>query len=235
MLENMTLKERLKHILIFLSSNFIVWLLGREIFLKLLRKHNITMEYRVKKHFDIAPIETFLTRFFPGTTTEQEVSLVLRKWYKIDGTVDFLLKKDYMNIYKEIPGLKNLISVIVEEHYYITKKTDQNLNYLWYLYYKAGKAGEYRPFILIAEIQLLNKLGYLSDDEVKNIVVMMESKDLDNLNLVYLSVLALRNKRVEKHGIYNKTEVSDELTKLVKDYSYTVLNTEILTKFWSNY
>ena len=231
---SMKLKEKLKLISTSLSSKFYKWLLGREMFLKLLKKrHDKFMEYRVKKHILIRPIETFLTKSFPGVTSEQERMLATKRYYKFSEIDDFRLMAEYMSIYREVPGMKDLIAAIIQEHYFMTKKVDHNLHYLWYLYRDGTRAGEYRPFILMAEMQLLKELGYLTEDEVKNMCVMMESDDTDNLNLVYLSILNLRKQRIEDYGDYGKSNVTAPLHNIVQDYSHTIMSQELFMKYFT--
>ena len=224
----MILKERLRHTLTSLSSKFYRWLLGREIFLKLLKKrHDKDMEYRVKKHFIIRPIETFLTRSYPGITSEQELMLATKRYYNFSKVDEFKLMAEFMSIYRNVSGMKDLVKIIVEEHYHMTKNVDQNLHYLWHLYNHGTKAGEYRPFILLAEIQLLKALDYITEDEAHNMSNMMQSEDTDNLNLVYLSILNMRKKRIEKHGEWGIGPASVRLSEIVKDYPHTVLSKEL--------
>lgn len=224
----MILKEKLKHISTSLSSKFYRWLLGREMFLKLLKKrHDKAMEYRVKKHFIIRPIETFLTRSYPGITSEQELMLTTKRYYNFSRVDEFKLMAEFMSIYRDVSGMKDLVNAIVEEHWLMTKKVDQNLHYLWHLYNHGTKAGEYRPFILLAEIQLLKALGYITEDEAHNMSVMMKSDDKDNLNLVYLSMLNMRKKRIEEHGEWGIGPATARLSEIVKDYPHSVLSKEL--------
>lgn len=223
----MTLKEKLKLILTFLGSKLVVWLLGREIFLKLLK---MGMLYQVKKHFIIRPLETFGTKQYPGYTKDQEEMLLLKKYYRFDEFEDHKLNMDYRTIYRKLPEIKHLVNAVIEEHYNMTKNIDQNLHYLWHLYHVGTRAGDYRPFILLAEIQLLKALNYLSEDEAYNMSNMMESEDIDNLNLVYLSILNLRKKRIEEHGEFNKNVCSVELNIIRKDYAHTILSVDLFTK-----
>ena len=231
----MTLKEKLKLISTSLSSKFYRWLLGREMFLKLLKKrHDKQMEYRVKKHFIIRPIETFLTNIYPGITSEQELMLATKKYYKFSEIDDFILMADYMMVYHEIPGMQALVKAIIQEHYFMTKKVDQNLHYLWHIYRDGTKAGEYRPFILLSEIQLLKALDYITEDEANNMVNMMQSTDLDNLNLVYLSILNMRKQRIEDYGEYGVSIVSAPLYNIVQDYPHTIMSQELFMKCFTN-
>jgi len=122
---------------------------------------------------------------------------------------------------------KQLIADIVEEHYDMTSSVDKNLNYLWYMYYKGSKKGDFRPFIFMAELMLLKKFNYLSDSEIKNIIAMMKSEDRDNLNIVTLTIKNLRNLRIKEHGIYsNDNNVYNEV-KL--NYAYEIVNHSAFT------
>lgn len=185
------------------------------------------VNYGVKKQISIRPIETFLTKRYPGFTENQVAMLALKNYYKYDEMQDWVIMIDYKKVYRHIPGIKELVKAIVEEHYFMTKNIDQNLHYLWHLYIKGTKAGEYRPFILLAEIQLLKALGYVTEDEAYNMSNMMQSDDIDNLNLVYLSILNMRKKRIEEHGQWEVSVVSDKLNNIVKDYPHTVLSREL--------
>ena len=133
----------------------------------------------------------------------------------------------YKDIYIKIPEIKNLVNVIVKEHFYMTKEVDQNLHYLWHLYNHGSNAGDYRPFILLAEIQLLKVLDYITEDEAYNMSNMMQSEDIDNLNLVYFSILNMRKKRIEEHGEYGIGPASARLSEIVKDYPHSVLSKEL--------
>lgn len=185
------------------------------------------VSYRVKKHFIIRPIETFLTRSYPGITSEQELMLATKRYYNFSEVDDFKLMAEFMSIYRDVPGIKDLVKAIVEEHCFMTIGIDQNLHYLWNLYNHGTKAGEYRPFILLTEIQLLKVLDYITEDEAYNMFNMMQSEDIDNLNLVYLSILNMRKKRIEEHGEWGISVVSAKLNDIVKDYPHTVLSKEL--------
>jgi len=229
----MTLKEKLKLISTSLSNKFYRWLLGREMFLKLLKKrHDKQMEYKVKKHASIRPIETFGTKQYPGYTKAQMDMLLIKKYYEFDEFDDYKLSMDYRTVYSKLPEIKTLVSAIIEEHYHMTKNIDQNLHYLWHLYHVGTKAGEYRPFILLAEIQLLKALDYLSEEEAYNMFNMMQSDDHDNLNLVYLSILNMRKQRIEDYGEYKKgkVNVSAPLYNIIQDYSHTIMSQELFIK-----
>ena len=71
-----------------------------------------------------------------------------------------------------------LANKIVKEHFEITLYVDRNINYLWYMYYKGSKKGEYRDFILAVELNLLNELGIITEEERTNLRTMLTSEDL---------------------------------------------------------
>lgn len=183
--------------------------------------------YGVKKHMLIRPIETFLTRSFPGYTLEQQKMLDKKKYYNFKQNEDRMARMDYRMVYTKVPEVRALVRAIVEEHYTMTKGVDQNLHYLWHLYHNGTKAGDYRPFILLSEIQLLKALGYLTKDEAYNMSNMMRSNDFDNLSLVCLSIKTLRKKRIEEHGEWAVDLASDTLKEIVEHYPHSVMSAEI--------
>lgn len=122
---------------------------------------------------------------------------------------------------------KQLIADIVEEHYDMTSSVDKNLNYLWYMYYKGSKKGDFRPFVFMAELMLLKKFNYLSDSEIKNIIAMMKSEDRDNFNIVTLTIKNLRNLRIKEHGIYSNDNNAYNEVKL--NYAYEIVNHSAFT------
>jgi hypothetical protein len=130
---------------------------------------------------------------------------------------------------KKDKEFKELIESIINEHYQITKKVDQNLNYLWYMYKNGTKAGDYKPFMLMAEMQLLKEMGYISTEEIQNMWVMIDSKDEDNFNLVWLAVRTWRLLRVKEHGVYSSTNIFPYMN-VEKDYSSKILNHEVFLK-----
>ena len=124
--------------------------------------------------------------------------------------------------------MKALVKEIVEEHYNITEGADGNLNYLWYMYHKGTKEGDWKPFIYMAELQLLKRFDYINDSEIQNLVSMMESEDEDNMSIVNLALMSLRQLRVKEHGIYNKAK--KEYSKLAEIYPTEILNHEVFTQ-----
>ena len=132
----------------------------------------------------------------------------------------------YFKMEKDIrKEMEELSAKIAEEHYNITDGVDQNLHYLWYMYHKGSKAGMFRPFVYMAELQLLKRMGYINDVEIKNMIKMLESDDQDNLHMVTLSIKNFRNLRLLEHGEYSK--VNQAYWKIAKNYAHEILNHEI--------
>ena len=132
----------------------------------------------------------------------------------------------YFKMEKDIrKEMEELSAKIAEEHYNITDGVDQNLHYLWYMYHKGSKAGMFRPFVYMAELQLLKRMGYINDTEIKNMIGMLESEDQDNLHMVTLSIKNFRELRLQEHGEYSK--VNNAYWKVAKNYAHEILNHEI--------
>jgi hypothetical protein len=146
-------------------------------------------------------LENFMLILYPGTP------------------LGIFSKLKFMRDTKE---MLKLVAAIAEEHYNITDGADGNLNYLWYMYHKGSKKDEFRPFVYMAELMLLNKYNYLNDAEIRNIISMMKSEDGDNLAIVTLSIQNLRDLRIKEHGIYSK---ENEVYKDLKyTYAFEILN-----------
>jgi hypothetical protein len=119
---------------------------------------------------------------------------------------------------------KKFLHSIAEEHYKMT--SDGNiLNYLWYMYHKGVNSGVYRPFIFMAEMHLLKEMGYMENDDIKNLNEMIKSEDKDNFYLGYLSLESLRSKRIKEHGAFSQE--SKVYMDLVPDYASKILNTTL--------
>jgi hypothetical protein len=118
-----------------------------------------------------------------------------------------------------------LTAKIAEEHYEITKDVDSNLNYLWYMYHKGSKAGTFKPFVFMAELQLLKRMGYTNDKEMQGMIKMLESEDQDNIHLVTLAIKNYRDLRIQEHGEYSK--VNKNYANIAKNYAYEILNHEV--------
>jgi hypothetical protein len=88
---------------------------------------------------------------------------------------------------------------------------------------------EYKPFILMAEMNLLREMGYMSEDEVNNLAGMIDSKDEDNLTIAYLAIKSFRDQRVKDHGEYSSHNTFPYAT-IEGNYSDNVLSTKLFTK-----
>jgi hypothetical protein len=137
-------------------------------------------------------------------------------------TMQYAYGEMEQDIRKEI---ESLTAKIAAEHYNITDNVDSNLNYLWYMYHKGTKAGTFKPFVFMAELQLLKRMGYTNDKEVQNMIKMLESEDQDNIHLVTLAIKNYRDLRIQEHGEYSK--VSKDYANIAKNYAYEILNHEV--------
>jgi hypothetical protein len=111
--------------------------------------------------------------------------------------------------------ITSLIEEICNEHRGVCTVEDSNMGYLWYMYGKGTKKGDFRPFIFLSEINLLVKTGYLTEVEKENLIGMLKSDDEDNAHLTAYSIITLRNKRIEEMGLW--TLVNENY----KDVNYT--------------
>lgn len=119
--------------------------------------------------------------------------------------------------------LQKLVIDISEEHYNITSSLNlSNLSYLWFMYSNGSKKGDYKPFILLAEINLLVRLNYLDSGEKRNLIGLMTSSDEDNLYIAGLSILELRKQRIKDLGKYTADNKHYEII----DYHKEILNPE---------
>ena len=86
--------------------------------------------------------------------------------------------------------------------------------YLWYMYTKGTKSGDFQPFMFLAEIKLLIYFNYLESEQKDNLINMMISNDEDNLYMVALIILELRKQRIKEKGIFTPENIN------YKDLSY---------------
>jgi hypothetical protein len=121
------------------------------------------------------------------------------------------------------PIFKKLVTNICAEHYSIAKTEDSNLAYLWYMYVDGTKKGTFKPFMFIAECNLLKAIGLITEDEVENLLGMFKSVDEDNMYITTLSINTLRKKRIKDFGLYTKD--NPNYSKL--DYTRDVINTNV--------
>lgn len=178
---------------------------------------------------EIDTLESFLDNTVLGVRDIVEIPKGLHLWqYKEFGssvlslTMKYAYEEMNQDIRKEIEALT---ADIAAEHYEITKDVDSNLNYLWYMYHKGTKAGTFKPFVFMAELQLLKKMGYTNDKEVQSMIKMLESEDEDNVHLVTLAIKNYRNLRIQEYGEYSK--VNKYYADIAKNYAYEILNHEV--------
>jgi hypothetical protein len=177
----------------------------------------------------IDTLESFLENTVLGIRDIVEMPKGLHLWqYKEFGSRVLSLTWRYayeemdQDIRKEIEALT---AKIAQEHYEITEDVDSNLHYLWYMYHKGSKAGTFKPFVFMAELQLLKRMGYTNDTEVQNIIKMLESEDQDNVHLVTLVIKNYRDTRIQEYGEYSK--VNKYYADIAKNYAYEILNHEV--------
>jgi len=119
-------------------------------------------------------------------------------------TLDFLIMVKGIKDKK----IKNLIADICEEHFKLCSELEthvgSNLAYLWYMYHSGTKKGDFKPFIFLAEINLLINLKYLNEESKNNIIEMLKSEDEDNNYIAVISILELRKQRIKDCNLYTK-------------------------------
>jgi hypothetical protein len=178
---------------------------------------------------EIDTLESFLDDTVFGVRDVVQLPTGLHLWeYKEFGSTVLSLTMQYaygemdQDIRKEIEALT---ADIAAEHYEITKDVDSNLNYLWYMYHKGTKAGTFKPFVFMAELQLLKRMGYTNDKEMQGMIKMLESEDEDNIHLVTLAIKNYRDLRIQEHGEYSK--VNKDYADIAKNYAFEILNHEV--------
>lgn len=178
---------------------------------------------------EIDTLESFLDDTVFGVRLVLAIPEDVCLWeYKEFGSTVLSLTMQYaygemdQDIRKEIEALT---AKIAQEHYEITEDVDSNLNYLWYMYHKGSKAGTFKPFVFMAELQLLKRMGYTNDKEVQSMIKMLESEDEDNIHLVTLAIKNFRDLRIQEYGEYSKT--NKYYADIAKNYAYEILNHEV--------
>ena len=126
------------------------------------------------------------------------------------------------------PKIIKLIQEICTEHQLVARPNDSNIGYLWYMYAAGTKVGTFKPFIFLAEINLLVKTGYITAEEKDNMIGMLDSSDEDNAHILGYSILTLRNTRIKDMGIWT---LDNEKYKEI-DYIRDVINIEIFAGQW---
>ena len=75
---------------------------------------------------------------------------------------------------------------------------------------------------------LLKKYDYIEKEELQNIMAMINSSDLDNLDIATLCIHTLRNKRIKEKGEYSKdNKVYLDLKNI---YASDILNHDVFTE-----
>ena len=121
-----------------------------------------------------------------------------------------------------------MIRDICKEHWPVAKHGNSNIGYLWYMYAAGTKAGTFRPFIFLSELNLLVKTGYITEDEKQNMLSMLFSKDEDNAHVLAYSILTLSSNRIKDMGLW--TLDNDKYSEI--DYIRDIINTEIFMNQW---
>ncbi|MEY4333173.1 MAG: hypothetical protein RLZZ196_1911 [Bacteroidota bacterium] len=126
------------------------------------------------------------------------------------------------------PKIMAMIRNICKEHWEVAKPSDSNIGYLWYMYAAGTKVGTFRPFIFLAELNLLVKTGYITAVEKDNMIVMLDSSDEDNAHVLAYSILTLRKSRIEDLGLW--TTDNDKYSEI--DYIRDIINTQMFVGQW---
>ena len=125
--------------------------------------------------------------------------------------------------------IRNLSNKICIEHFEITDCPEcNNLHMLWYMYVKGTKKGTYKPFVFLAELRLLQYLGYMDESSVDNCVSLLESPDKENLFVASQVIKFFRKQRIKELGEFNLKKSRYIQTRM--DYESKILNSEV----WSN-
>ena len=122
--------------------------------------------------------------------------------------------------------ITTMINLICNEHWEASKPNDSNIGYLWYMYAAGTKVGTFKPFIFLAEINLLVKTGYITVEEKDNMIGMLDSSDEDNAHILGYSILTLRNTRIKDMGIW--TLNNEKYSEI--DYIRDIINPELFLK-----
>ena len=100
--------------------------------------------------------------------------------------------------------LRNLSKKICIEHFDLTNCEEcRNLHMLWHMYTAGTKKGTYRPFIFLAELKLLEYLGYMDESSVENAIKLLGSPDKENLFVASQVIKFFRNERIKEMGEFN--------------------------------
>jgi hypothetical protein len=175
-------------------------------------------------------IQRWKTPMCPKDLSEVYKALKTKGYFSFDynKNIEDKYRITIMSNILSIPGFKKFIYDIVDEQYQISKVASSSQHYLWIMYKSGAKAGQYRPFILMAEMNLLKEMGYINDQQIENILKMIDSNDLDNFNIAFLALKNMREQRLKDHGVFSKA--SFPYQGIVEDYLTKILTLEIFEK-----
>ena len=123
--------------------------------------------------------------------------------------------------------IMGLVRDICNEHRNVAETSNEtNVGYLWNMYSLGHKKGDFKPFIFLAELNLLEITGYITEVESKNMMGMLRSQDEDNAHIVGYSILTLRTARIKEMGLW--TSDNEKYSKI--DYIRDVINTKTFMK-----
>jgi hypothetical protein len=91
------------------------------------------------------------------------------------------------------------------------------------MYASGTKAGDFRPFIFLSELNLLVKLGYVTEVEKDNMYQMLKSQDEDNANIMAYSLMTLRENRIKEMELW--TPDNEKYSEI--DYIRDVINIQM--------
>ena len=127
---------------------------------------------------------------------------------------------------------KDFITDVCDEHYVLTRNKDTSLNYLWHMYgVEGGHSGEYRPFIIFAELCLNKAFGIVTDEDMEGMRSLLSSSDTENVYLAVQAVKFYRDKRILEYGTYLNNEIPEKWETIRDTYSTDVLSVDGLNKY----
>jgi hypothetical protein len=71
------------------------------------------------------------------------------------------------------------------------------------MYTAGAKKGTYKPFVFLAELKLLEYLGYMDETSVENAIKLLSSPDKENLFVASQVIQFFRNERIKEMGEFN--------------------------------
>lgn len=120
---------------------------------------------------------------------------------------------------------KNLLRKICAEHGLLAQKYNPNIYHMWFSHNAKGpRSFNYKPFMVLAEINLLHEMKIIDDSEKEGMTRLFESSVyFDDLYMALTSLEFFRNQRLEKFGYYKKSpENYEELSFNYKEKVFTV-------------